>query len=214
VDKDGLPSEEIELRVFGNRQHCGRFMFTPRRARGRPCRRAWWPSRWPGRPGARWPLGRPSRARGKEQAQRAWCSPGDRRDEQLTRQPARAALRRRHDPRPGRGPGPGVRSACAPTAGLAQARPGRPAPKLASLCQFGGACSLAAASGCGQVAAARRPVASRRLPASVVHSWQRPRCRSNRARSLESSASITYGPKRLSISSARNGPSRYGMTGR
>jgi len=30
VDKDGLPGEEIELRVFGNGQYCGRFMLTPK----------------------------------------------------------------------------------------------------------------------------------------------------------------------------------------
>jgi hypothetical protein len=30
VDKNGLPGEEIELRVFGNGQYFGRFMLTPK----------------------------------------------------------------------------------------------------------------------------------------------------------------------------------------
>lgn len=30
VEQFGLPGEEIELRVFGNGQYCGRFMLTPK----------------------------------------------------------------------------------------------------------------------------------------------------------------------------------------
>jgi hypothetical protein len=66
VEKAGLSGDEIELRTFGNGQYYGRFIMRPNRARGRPCRHAWWPSPWPTRQDARSPRGRPPPADGKK----------------------------------------------------------------------------------------------------------------------------------------------------
>jgi hypothetical protein len=53
--ESGLPGEEVELRTFGNGQYYGGSCQRLSRARGRPCKHAWWPSPWPARQGARSP---------------------------------------------------------------------------------------------------------------------------------------------------------------